>query len=39
MTFANYVQNVMQHPAVSVNWTCRGNYWWSSMWISTRQVN
>jgi hypothetical protein len=27
VTFANYVPNFIQHPAVKVNSTCRGNYW------------
>ena len=39
ITFANYVQNFFQHPAVKINSICRGNYWGSSMWISTQQVN
>jgi len=29
----------IQHPAVKVNSICGGNYWGSSMWISTQQVN
>ena len=37
--FSNYVQNFVQHPAVKINSMCRGNYWGSSMWISTLQVN
>jgi hypothetical protein len=28
-----------QHPAVKVNSICGGNYWGSSMWISTQQVS
>ena len=32
------VQNFIQHPAVKVNSTSRGNYWVSSEWISTQQV-
>jgi len=27
-----------QHPAVNVNSICRGNYWGSSVWISTQHV-
>ena len=38
-TFVNYVQNFIQHPAVEVNSIWRGNYWGSSMWISTQQLN
>ena len=37
--FANNVQNFIQHPAVKVNSICRGNYWRSSVWISTDQGN
>jgi hypothetical protein len=37
--FANYKQNFVQHPAVKVNSICRGNYWGSSVWILTQQVN
>jgi len=33
------VQNFIQHPAVKVNSICRGNYWGSSMWSLTQQVN
>jgi hypothetical protein len=32
----NTIQNVIQHPAVEVNSTCRGNYGGSSMWIPTQ---
>jgi len=39
ITFVNYVQNFLQHPAVKIDSICRGNYWRSSMWISTQQVN
>jgi hypothetical protein len=38
ITFANYIQNFIQHPAVKVNPICRVNYWGSSMWILA-QVN
>jgi hypothetical protein len=31
--------NIIQHPAVKVNLICGGNYWRSSMQISTQQVN
>jgi len=37
--FAYYIQNFVQHPAVRVKSTCRGNYWGSSMWISIQQLN
>jgi len=37
--FANNVQNFIQHPAVKINSICRGNYWGSSVWISTDQDN
>jgi hypothetical protein len=39
ITFANYVQNFIQHPALKVNSIHRGNYWGSSMWISMHQMN
>jgi len=39
VTFSNYVHNLTQHPAVKFNFICRGNYWGSSVWISTQQVN
>jgi len=39
ITFVNYVQNFIQHAAVKVNSICRGNYWESSVWILTQQVN
>ena len=29
----------VQHPALKVNSICRGNYWGSSMWIPTQEVN
>jgi len=29
----------IQNAAVKVNSTCKGNYWRSSVWISTQQVN
>ena len=32
--FVNYVQNVIQYPAVKVNSICKGNYWESSVWTS-----
>jgi hypothetical protein len=38
-TFAKYIQNFIPHPAVKVNSVCRGNYWGSSLWILTQQVN
>jgi hypothetical protein len=33
--FVNYIQNSIQHSCVKVNSICRGNYWGSSVWIST----
>ena len=32
-------QSFIQHPAVKVNSICGRNYWGSSMWLSTQQVN
>jgi len=37
--FANCVHNFIQHPAIIVKSICRGNYWGSSRWISSQQVN
>jgi len=37
--FVNYIHNFIQHTAFKVNCTCRGNYWGSSQWFSTQQVN
>ena len=34
----NFVTHT-QHPVVKVNSICSGNYWGSSVWISTQQVN
>jgi len=34
-----YAQNIIQHPALKVYSICRGNYWGSSIWISTQRVN
>jgi len=31
--------NFIQHSEVKVNSISRGNYWGSSVWISTQQVN
>ena len=39
ITSANCIQNFIQHSAVNVNSVSRGNYWGSSMWISTQQIN
>jgi hypothetical protein len=39
LLLANYVQNVIQNPIVKINSICRGNYWESSIWFSTQQVN
>jgi hypothetical protein len=38
-TFVNYVQNFIQHSSVKFNSLRRGNYWGSSVGISTQQVN
>jgi len=38
-TVGTIYKNFVQHPAVKVNSICRGNYWGSSMLISTQQVN
>jgi hypothetical protein len=38
ITFVHYLQNFIQHPAVKLNSTCKGNNWRSSVWISTQQV-
>jgi len=38
-TFAKYVQNFVQNPAVKVNCICRANYWGPSMWFSKQQVS
>ena len=35
--WANYVQNIVQHPSLKVNSICRGNYWGSSMWVPTHR--
>ena len=39
ITFVNYVQNFVQHPALKVNSICEGNYGGSSTWLSTQQVD
>ena len=39
ITFANHLQNFIQHPTLKVNSICEGNYWGSSMWLSTQQVD
>jgi hypothetical protein len=35
----NTIQNFTQHPVVRANSICTGNYWGSSVWISTQQIN
>ena len=35
----NYIRNIVQHPSLKVNSICRGNYWGSSMWVPTQQVD
>jgi len=39
ITFANYVQNFIQHTAVEINFICRGNCWGSSVWVLMQWVN
>jgi len=38
-TFANHLQNFIQHPALKVNSICEGNYQGSSMWLLMQQVD
>ena len=37
--FVYYMQNFIQHSALKVNSTCTADYWGSSVWTSTQQVN
>jgi hypothetical protein len=37
--FCKYIQNFIQHPAVKVNSIFGGNFWVSSVWFSTPQIN
>jgi len=39
ITFVNYAQSFIQHPAVKGNSTCRGNYWGSSLWIKKQHFS
>jgi len=39
ITFVNYVQNFIRHPAVKFNSICRRNYWKSSIWIWAQQTS
>ena len=39
ITFANHLQNFIQHPALKVNSICEGIYRGLSMWLSTQQVD
>jgi hypothetical protein len=39
ITFVNYIQNIVQHHAVKAKSISTGNYWRSSMWILTQQIN
>jgi len=39
ITFANHLQNFIQHPALKVNSICEEDYWGSSTWLSTEQVD
>jgi hypothetical protein len=38
-TFANYVKNFVQHPALKVNSICRRNYGGLLLWIPKQYVN
>ena len=37
--FCHLPTKFYQHPAVKINYICRRNYWGSSVWIWTQQVN
>jgi hypothetical protein len=39
ISICQYVKTFIQQSAVKVNSIYRGNYWGSSMWIPTQQVN
>ena len=39
ITYANHLQNFIQHPALKVNSICEGNYRGSSMWLSTQKFD
>ena len=39
ITFANHLQNFIQHPALKVISICEGNYRGLSMWLSTQQID
>ena len=39
ITFVNYIQNFIQHPAVKVKSTSRENYWGLSVSILKKRVN
>jgi len=38
-TFANHLQNFIQHPALKVNSISEGNYRGLSVWLSTQQID
>jgi hypothetical protein len=35
ISLINYIQTSIKHPSVKVKPICRGNYWGSSVWVST----
>jgi len=37
--FFNHVQNFVQRPDIKIDSICKGNYWGSSVWISTQQFS
>ena len=37
--FCQAVQNFIHHPAIKASYKDRGNYWGSSIWISTQQIH
>jgi len=39
ITFVNYTQKVIHHPAVKFNYICSRTYWGPSVWILIQQVN
>jgi hypothetical protein len=39
ISLVSYNQNFIQHPAVMVNFICRGNYWGSSVLMLRQQVS
>jgi hypothetical protein len=37
-TLISYIQNIIQYSVVKANYTCKNNYWGSSVWISMKQI-